>query len=69
MVPGSKSTRTARGTYLLPEAYEGQLYVCKSAERTHYLVEVDVHALQLEVGGTIVAVADQYSELVVLRVV
>lgn len=36
----------------------------KSSERTHYLVEVDVHALQLEVGGTIVAVADQYSELV-----
>lgn len=39
----------------------------KSAGRTHYLVEVDVHALELEVGGTIVAVVDQYSKLVVLR--
>lgn len=59
MVPGSRSTRTARGTYLFPLAWDTvrieHAHVVKSNASTN-LVEVDVHALQLEIGGAIVPV-------------
>jgi len=50
----SKSTRTARGTYLLPEAYDtsaSDFCVCVCSI---YLIEVNVHAFELKVGCTIV---------------
>jgi hypothetical protein len=62
MVPGSKSTRTARGTYLLPDACRisvvsdyGYLAALRRTGPTH-LVEVDVHALELELGGAVVPI-------------
>jgi hypothetical protein len=56
MVPGSRSTRTARGTNLLFEACYGSVwsFVCQAHSRATYFVEIDIHALKLEVRGAVV---------------
>jgi hypothetical protein len=56
MVPGSRSTRTARGTNLLLEACYGSVwsFICHEHSRATYFIEVDIHALELEVRGAVV---------------
>ena len=58
MVPGSRSTRTERGTYLLFEAWH-EVRLGKTFEQLTNLIEVDVHALELKIRGAIVAACCQ----------
>lgn len=53
MVPGSRSTSTARGTYLPPKIQEFRKYTY-SPEHTAGLVVVDVQALPLELALALV---------------
>lgn len=58
-MPGSRSTSTARGTYLLPDAcpacqLAGSTLACSGVVVRTYLIEVDAHTLQLEIRRAIV---------------